>query len=228
MIVSNEDLSPETSTNYEAAVLFDDLAGFTAGATLFYTDFDDKIDNDRVYNADGSFARWDIDPNYTLFRVFNIDSAVIRGAEFTMGFDATDTVSVIASYTYTDSRQKGGAYDGLPLTRTPEHAANLRVDWLTPIEGLSAFAAGFYEGEQINAGLRVGANGSPVFNGDGDIVARRYPGYFTADIGASYQINDTLTVNGTIYNLFDEEVLPDAYNTVVEGRRFWASLNASF
>ncbi|WP_244490732.1 TonB-dependent receptor domain-containing protein [Aureimonas frigidaquae] len=228
VIVSNEDLSPETSTNYEAAVLFDDLAGFTAGATLFYTDFDDKIDNDRVYNADGSFARWDIDPNYTLFRVFNIDSAVIRGAEFTLGFDATDTVSVIASYTYTDSRQKGGAYDGLPLTRTPEHAANLRVDWLTPIEGLSAFAAGFYEGEQINAGLRVGANGSPVFNGDGDIVARRYPGYFTADIGASYQINDTLTVNGTIYNLFDEEVLPDAYNTVVEGRRFWASLNASF
>lgn len=228
VIVSNEDLSPETSTNYEAAVLFDDLGGFTAGATLFYTDFKDKIDNDRVYNPDGSFARWDLDPNYTLFRVFNIDSAVIRGVELTVGFDATDTVAVLASYTYTDSEQQGGEYDGLPLTRTPEHNANVRVDWITPVEGLTAFAAGFYEGEQINAGLRIGANGSPVSNGDGDIVARSYPGYFTADIGASYQVNDNFTVNGAVYNLFDEEVLPDAYNTVVEGRRFWASLNARF
>jgi outer membrane receptor for ferrienterochelin and colicins len=228
VIVSNEDLSPETSTNYEAAVLFDDLGGLTAGATLFYTDFKDKIDNDRVYNPDGSFARWDLDPNYTLFRVFNIDSAVIKGAELTLGFNATDTISVLASYTYTDSEQKGGEYDGLALTRTPEHSANVRVDWITPVEGLTAFAAGFYEGDQINAGLRIGANGSPVRNNEGTIVAREYPGYFTADIGASYQINDNFTVNGTIYNLFDKEVLPDAYNTVVEGRRFWASLNASF
>jgi len=228
VIVSNEELDPETSTNYEAAVLFDDLGGFTAGATLFYTDFQDKIDNDRVLNPDGTFARWDLDPNYTLFRVFNIDSAVIRGVELTLGFDATDTVSVLASYTYTDSEQEGGEYDGLPLTRTPEHNANMRVDWITPVEGLTAFAAGFYEGEQINAGLRIGANGAPVFNNRGAVVARRYPGYFTADIGASYQIDENFTVNGTIYNLFDKEVLPDNYNTVVEGRRFWASLNASF
>ncbi|WP_185983222.1 TonB-dependent receptor domain-containing protein [Aureimonas mangrovi] len=228
VIVSNEDLDPETSTNFEAAVLFDDLAGLTAGATFFYTDFKDKIANDRVYNADGSFARWDLDPNYTLFRVFNIESAIIQGVELTLGFQATDTISVLGSYTYTDSEQQGGEYDGLALTRTPEHTANVRVDWLTPIEGLTAFAAGFYEGEQINAGLRIGSNGDPVRNKDGDVVARRYDGYFTADIGASYQINENFTLNGTIYNLFDEEVLPDDYNTVVEGRRFWASLNASF
>ncbi|GGD28536.1 ligand-gated channel protein [Aureimonas glaciei] len=228
VIVSNEELDPETSTNFEAAVLYDDLAGFKAGATLFYTDFQDKIDNDRVLNADGSFARWDLDPNYTLFRVFNIDSAVIRGAELTLGFDPLDSVSLLASYTYTDSEQQSGDYEGFPLTRTPEHAANVRVDWRTPVEGLTAFAAGFYEGEQTNAGLRVGTSGSPVYNDAGAVVARRYDGYFTADLGASYEISENLKLNGAVYNLFDKEVMPDDYNTVVEGRRFWASLNASF
>lgn len=228
VIVSNEDLDPETSTNYEAAVLYDNLVDFRAGLTFFYTDFQDKIDNDRVLNADGSYARWDLDPNYTLFRVFNIDSAILKGVEVTAGYDPIDSISILASYTYTDSEQQSGDYAGLPLTRTPEHAANVRVDWRTPVEGLTAFVAGFYEGEQINAGLRIGSNGDPVTNGEGDIVARRYPGFFTADIGASYQINENFTVNGTIYNLFNEEVLPDDFNTVVEGRRFWASLNASF
>ncbi|MDY8110832.1 TonB-dependent receptor [Fulvimarina sp. 2208YS6-2-32] len=228
VILANQDLQPETSTNYEVAALFDSYDGVRLGATAFWTEFEDKIQSDRVYDANGKFVRWSEDPNYTLFTFYNVDAARIRGVELTAGWDPMDSLSLIANYTYTESEQKTGDYAGFALARTPKHQANARADWFTPVEGLSVYAAGFYHGEETNAGLRIGSSGKPVYDGDGKIVARKYPDYFTADIGTTYEISQNVTVNAAVYNLFDEEVTPDEYNTVVEGRRFWASLKASF
>ena len=228
VILANQDLVPETSTNYEIAALYDSYDGLRFGATLFWTEFEDKIQSDRVYDANGDFVRWDEDPNYTLFTFYNVDAARIRGVELTAGWDPTETVSLVANYTYTDSEQQSGDYAGFPLARTPEHQANARVDWFTPVSGLSVYAAGFYHGEETNAGLRIGTAGDPVYDSDGNIVARDYPDYFTADIGATYEISENVTFNAAVYNLFDKDVTPDDYNTVVEGRRFWASVKASF
>ena len=229
VILASSDLEPETSTNYEAALLYDNLVNLSAGATLFYTKFKDKISNERVYNDDGSYARWDEDPNYTVFRNFNIDEAEIKGVELTASYGVTETIALSANYTYTDSEQKTGTYAGMPLTRTPEHAANVRVDWQTPIPELSAYAAGYYIGDQINAGLRTGASGRPIYADDGvTVLGREYPGYFTGDIGATYRLNDTVTLNGGIFNVADEEGMPEEYNDVVEGRRYWFSVSATF
>lgn len=41
-------------------------------------------------------------------------------------------------------------------------------------------------------------------------------------------MNEALKVSAAVYNLFDEEVLPDEFNTVVEGRRVSAGVTASF
>lgn len=227
VIVGNPDLDPETSVNYEAALLYDNGLDLSLGATLFYTKLKNQVNSERVYNADGSFARWPEDPNYTLFRFYNLDEGVMKGVELTGTWQAADSVTLQASYTFTDSEQKTGTYAGLPMTRVPKHLASLRVNWDTPVEGLSSFANANYVGEQINAGLRIATNGTPVYR-DGQVVAREYGGYFTADLGLRYELSENWAVNGVIYNIFDEQGMPDDIDDVVEGRRFFVSLSATF
>jgi outer membrane receptor for ferrienterochelin and colicins len=227
VILANPDLKPETSTNFEAAVIYDNLEDLTLGATVFHTELKNQVNNERVYNDDGSFARWDQDPNYTLFRQYNLNEARMQGVELTALWEATSTLRLTANYTYIDSEQKTGTYAGLPLNRTPEHSGSVRADWVTPVEGLSSYLAGNYIGDQINAGLRIGENGSPIYR-DGEVVARKYDGYFTADIGASYALTDSVALNGAVYNVFDKQVGPDEVDDVVAGRRFWLGLTATF
>ncbi|WP_245488475.1 TonB-dependent receptor [Mesorhizobium sp. Pch-S] len=229
VIIGDPDLRPEKSLSYEATVLWDNLSNFRAGATYFYTDFKDKISNALVYNPDGSIARWKEDPNYRLWYSYNIDDAVLQGVELTADWQVIDTVTLRASYTYTDSEQKTGDFAGLPLTRTPTHMGNIRADWTTPIDGLSAWAAGNYHGSEVNSGLRIGTQGTPVYGSDGKTIrARKYGAYLTADIGASYSFNENVTLNAAIYNVFDKRVETNDYNAVVEGRRLWMSLRSTF
>lgn len=229
VIIGDPDLRPEKSTSYEISALWDNHAGLRLGATYFYTDFKDKISNALVYNADGSIARWKEDPNYRLWYSFNIDEAVLQGVELTSDWQVTDTISLRASYTYTDSEQQTGAYAGLPLARTPEHMANFRADWTTPIDGLNAWAAATYHGAEINAGLRVGTAGKPVYAPDGKtVLARKYDPYTTVDIGATYNFSGAVTLKAAVYNLFDKRVEVNDLNNVVEGRRFWLGMSSTF
>lgn len=84
--------------------------------------------------------RWD--PNYRLWYNYNIDDAVIQGVELTATWNATADLALRGSYTYTQSEQKTGTFAGFPLARTPEHMANLRADWFTPVEGFGSLGVG--------------------------------------------------------------------------------------
>jgi outer membrane receptor for ferrienterochelin and colicins len=104
--------------------------------------------------------------------------------------------------------------------------ANLRADWVTPVEGLEAWASVNYHGEEINAGARIGTNGTPVtINGT---AGRKYDAYTTMDIGAKYAANESLDFSAAVYNVFDKDVGTDDFNTVMEGRRLWVSMTAKF
>jgi outer membrane receptor for ferrienterochelin and colicins len=226
VILANPNLEPETSTSYEIAALWDNLNGFTAGATFFYTDFRDKISNALVLDAAGNPVRWSEDPNYRLWYNYNIDDAVIQGVELAATWRATDTVSFRGSYTFTDSEQRTGELEGFPLARTPRHAANARLDWITPLTGLDTWLAVNYHGSEIVGGARIGSNGSPVIiNG---VAGRKFNAYATMDMGLSYDFTEQLTLNAAIYNIFDKEIEPTDYNTVVEGRRLWIGMSATF
>jgi outer membrane receptor for ferrienterochelin and colicins len=226
VILANPNLEPETSTSYEVGALWDNLNGFTASATFFYTDFRDKISNALVLDDAGNPVRWSEDPNYRLWYNYNIDDAVIQGVELAATWRMTDTVSFRGSYTFTDSEQRTGDYEGFPLARTPKHAANVRLDWITPVAGLDTWLAVNYHGSEIVGGARIGSNGTPVIiNG---MVGRKYDAYATMDVGLSYDFTEQLTLNAAIYNVFDKEIEPTDYNTVVEGRRLWVGMSATF
>lgn len=223
LIVSNPDLDPEESVSYELGTSY--MLGQTKlGATVFRTEFDNKISNYKtdqtVDVGNGPFNLWLWD---------NIDEAVIKGVELTASTDLTPDLRLRASYTYTHSEQKSGDYAGLPLNRTPQHAASLNLDWTTPIDGLDAWTAVNYHGTEINSGLRIGGNGS-VYETDasGNVLARKYGAYTTMDLGANYALNDSVTLSGAIYNIFDKETGAADYNSVNEGRRLWVSVTSTF
>ncbi|MCZ7861955.1 TonB-dependent receptor plug domain-containing protein [Agrobacterium salinitolerans] len=225
VIIGDPNLEAEKSTSYEVAALWDN-GDVALGATYFYTDFKDKISNALVLNPDGTPARWSEDRNYRLWYNYNIDDAVIQGVELTATWYATPDLTLRGNYTYTHSEQKTGDYEGFPLARTPEHMANLRGDWVTPIDGLEAWASLNYHGSEINAGPRIGTNGTPVtINGK---AGRKYDAYTTLDIGAKYAVAENVDLKAAIYNVFDKDVGTDDFNTVMEGRRFWISMTAKF
>jgi outer membrane receptor for ferrienterochelin and colicins len=104
--------------------------------------------------------------------------------------------------------------------------ANVRADWITPIDGLATWASVNYHGSEIASGARIGSNGTPVvINGK---TGRKYGDYATVDFGASYAFNENVVLKGAVYNLFDKKVEATDYNTTMEGRRLWVSLTTNF
>lgn len=223
VIVSNPDLEPESSTSYELGALWN-RGAWELGATVYQTDFTDKIESAKTTETitlDGTtYNRWDY---------YNVQDARIRGVELTAHWDISAAVQMRASYTYTESEQLSGDYKGLPLMRTPENMASLRFDWQTPITGFDSWIAANYHGEEINAGARIGSNGTPYrYNSAGKVIAYKYDAYTTVDLGGSYALNDRVTLNGAIYNILDDGVGLEDSNAVVEGRRLWLGLTSTF
>lgn len=233
VIIGDPDLKPETSTNYEVSALWNPSRSLLLSATVFRTDFEDRIDSDRVCGPDvnsngrcdvpGEVLRWSEDPLYQLYYWYNLQNAQIQGVELSGRWAATDRISFKANYTYTDSEQQGGTYDGLPLARTPEHMASARVDF-DVTEALNLWGAVSYHGEEINAQLRSGVNGTPVGIG----AARRYPDYTTVDIGGAWRVNDSLRLKVGVYNLTDKVLDVRTYDFQGDGRRGWFGFSYEF
>ena len=223
VIVSNPDLKPENSTSYELGAVWE-RDGMHFSATAFQTNFENKIES---FNTGGTIVVGD--NTYNRWEQINIQDARLRGIELSADAELRADMTLRATYTYTESEQLSGAYEGLPLTRTPEHMASLQLDWDTPVEGLAAWGAVNYHGEEVNAGARIGTNGTPyAYDEDGDPIAFLYEAYTTVDVGANYQVNDRVSLNGAIYNLFDEDVTTTENNTYQEGRRLWLGLTSTF
>ena len=222
VIIGDPNLKAETSTSYEISAHLDTKAGVQANATLFYTDFKDKLANALIYNADGSIARWSEDPGYRLWHSYNIDNATIRGLETGLTWQVSKPLSFKANYTYTDSKQKGGSYDGYALTRTPKHRGTLRADWA--VNGaLDLWASVTYNGKEINAAARSGSNGVTLPNG-----AKEYGDYTIGDIGATYDWSRNVAIKAVLFNVSDKRLDELTYNTVGDGRRLWLGVTTRF
>lgn len=203
----NPDLQPETSLTKEIGLYYRGDSGLQAGLTLFHNKFEDKIT--RVpcpeCGPPNSFGR-----SPTTY--VNVDDAVTRGVEASLNAPLTDTLSAMASYTYTDSEQKSGIYAGQPLTQLPRHMFNLSFDW-QPTERVNGWARLSFRGKESDPTGAVSAS---------TLTA---PSVTFVDFGGSYQFNKTVTMHMGVYNAFDKTVRYDDYGYVEDGRRLWLGMD---
>ena len=165
----------------------------------------------------------------------NIDEVRIQGVEVAGRWGITETLSLRANYTFTDSEQLSGAQKGLPLTNTARHMANASLNWQANDRFSMQLLA-----EARSKRYRDTING----------VRRDYQDYTVLHLGAQYRFNEHVTVSGRINNLLDEDFTTfqtvfndlnndsiytsnevsylDDYNNKDKSRNLWLSLNVSF
>lgn len=242
-LIGTPSLTPETSVSTELAVFFDNREDFRASVTVFRNTFEDKIATGvpvanctagisrAVYDAGTYNQTGCVDVGFypsvaTFGQSVNIDEAETQGLEVTARWRVAPAWTLLGNYTYTDSEQKSGASAGLPLTDTPDHMLNASVRW-TATDRLNLWVRGEYRSERFRG---VG----PARNAWGD-----YEAYGLIHLGGAFDLNDRVTVNATVYNLFDTDfvsLLP--YGTPVqytpeyannqEPRRLFVSVTATF
>ncbi len=227
LTIGNPNLEPETSTSSEISAHYDSLAGFTASATLFYNEFEDKIasGNDIVVENNP------LVPDGVYSQDVNIDEAVTQGVELSTSYQFTPDWRLSANYTYTDSEQKSGNNRGEPLTDTPEHAFNATLRWQATPQ-LDTWLSAEYRSERYRN--RESVRGAPSFDDLGDFKA-----YSLFHLGGSYAFTEQFNVSATIYNLFDKDFVDyraygdgtsfgNVYANSEEGRRLWLSARYEF
>lgn len=212
-IYGNPDLEPETSISKEVSVHYTVPAGLRGNVTVFHNDFEDKITRiacpiDICSDGPNQFGS---DPTYRV----NVDEAVTQGVEVGLSTPLGNTLDLGASYTYTDSEQKSGEFEGEPLTQLPEHLATLSLNWF-PTNRLSPWIKATYRGKesQPNTGPSQDA-----------LIA---PSYTLLDAGLGYQLTDAAQIKVGVYNLSDKEITDAEYGMVEDGRRYWVALNIGF
>ncbi|AJE48403.1 TonB-dependent receptor domain-containing protein [Celeribacter indicus] len=231
VILGDPDLKPEKTRNFELGAFYD--AGiYNVSATVFHTRFDDKLTQLSSEDewTDGPTYTSNFDGNDYYRRIIynrNVDKAKISGLELTGQWFATDQLAIRGTYTYTDSEQLSGEYEGAPIDRTPEHMASLRLDYTDALPALDLWGAVTYHGEEKNAGLRIGDQGSPVDFGNG-VTGYKYDAYTTVDIGANYDVSENASVGLAIYNVTDTVVDFDESRTSIDGRMVWLGLTTRF
>ncbi|MDX5514945.1 TonB-dependent receptor [Stenotrophomonas sp. RG-453] len=245
-LVGSPNLKPETSTNYEIAAYYEgDRWGFNV--TGFLNKFDDKIAsggtfaNCEVAPNDGSYCV-DIGPGWaelgysTFGQSVNIDKAETRGVEAAAQVDLLDNLQLRGNYTWTKSEQTSGIGKGLPITGNPaRHMANASLNWqISEAVSLSLIGEGRYDRYRDTLVSNVGGVSSSQ--------TRYYEDYTIFHLGGSWDINNWLTVNARVNNLFDKDFVSqscvlisdseyncvDDYSTKDQRRSYWISLNAKF
>lgn len=113
--IGNPNLIPEESTSWELGVDQQIMGGnVTLSTTLFDTELDNEI-NGFVY-----------DPATYAYTSSNMDGkSQRRGVEFSAIGDLSESLSISAAYTYTDST--GG--DSMREVRRPRHTGSLNLGW---------------------------------------------------------------------------------------------------
>lgn len=245
-LVGSPNLKPETSRTTELGVYFDSPTGFAASATVFNNEFKDKItsgpgllncDFAAAPNRPGcvSFGTWPLVD--TFGQSINVDEAVTRGLELSTRVPLAQGWNATANYTFTKSEQKSGPNQGRPLTDTPRHALNARLNW-APGAQWNLWLRAEYRSERFrDPGTSAGSQAAKAVLGD-------FKPYTQFHLGGSYRVNKQFTINAAIYNLFNKDFLDyqpytvpgqrptvewrNRYVNNMEGRRLWVSANYEF
>ncbi|RVS91884.1 TonB-dependent receptor [Citrobacter freundii] len=232
--VGNPDLKPEESISYETGLYYENNAGLNANITGFYTEYKNKI------------VSYSIDDNTNSYT--NSGKARTDGVEFASTFPLwSDVLTLSLNYTYTQSRQKDGDNKGAPLSYTPKHMANARLNWQAT-EDMNAWLSARYRGKAPRFTENYD-NLSAVQKAVYDDKGANLKAWTVLDMGMSYKLTKDLTLNTAVNNVLDKDFSEvklyqvgrnstyagDYYQTaqsttgyVNPGRNYWVSLNYQF
>lgn len=206
----NPDLKPEKSLTKELGVIYSTPDGLMTSLTVFHNSFTDKITRVACPTC-GPANRWGRSPTTYV----NVDDAITKGVEWSLGSPLTDTLDITASYTYTKSEQKSGAYAGSPLNQLPEHMFHTGLNW-APNEAFDGWLKVSYRGKESDP--TTGPSSSSTIAPSSTFV----------DLGGSYRASKAMTFYAGVYNVFDKTVRYDDYGYVEDGRRYWLGMQYEF
>lgn len=217
--VGNSDLKPETSTNYELSIAYNQNR-FKSSITGYYTDFRDRIDRINVLCSSGDNIRRPAQLKCSfngsmynqIIQYDNVDRAELYGLELNLGYKFLKFDTKF-NYTYSKSKYKSGEYKGEPFFNTPKHKANFNVSY-QPIKSLRFWTKIKYKGRTQDEAAK---------NGD-----FHTPAYTIVDFGTIYKISKNIELFAGIYNLFDKEIDDEDYGKTLDGRRYNLGVSASF
>lgn len=222
LIIGNPDLKPETSTSYEMGFVYENFDhDFEAGATVFHTEFKDKIAEDRVCDEGGDRMdpnTWacDFQGNQYLFLSTgkNIDKAELQGVELSFSYKLAPELRMRTNYTYTRSEQKSGEFKGNPLNKQPKEMYNVGFDWQAT--------------EKAEAWVDVNVRSKTSDYLSRTAMDEGTPSYNFVDVGVNYQLTPTARVKAGVYNVADYKVTNESYGVVLDGRRVNVGLSVDF
>jgi vitamin B12 transporter len=206
--VGNPDLKPESSEGWELGMdtVFSD-GRYQLQLAYFDQDLQDEIDG-FVY-----------DPDSYMFTAKNKDTDSKRsGVEAVFDARLGKSVTLGASYTYTDATEKDATRQSVHEVRRPKHMASLVANYS-------------FLDDRGNLNLNINYSGTQqdVFFSPQTYVSElvELDAYTVVDLAAAWKLTPSLELTGRITNLFDEEY-EEILGFVRPGQAVYAGLRGSF
>ncbi|WP_163557711.1 TonB-dependent receptor [Halomonas sp. NO4] len=217
--VGSPDLEPEKSTNYEISAGYDNQRDFNATATLFYTEFEDKIAGFDAYNCnyDGSdsdfgsalspvpancFDLVGFDSQPEVGREKNLDEARTQGLELSASYRVSPAWELSGGYTLTDTEITSGEAEGLLLTNTPRHKLTTSLTWDINDRWSTTLDGEYYSSrERFPGGVPTSESNLSLY----EQLGNKLDGYELFHLSSTYRFTDRLRLTGKVYNLLDKD-----------------------
>jgi vitamin B12 transporter len=178
-------LQPEESTSWELGIDHQLLDGdLTLSATLFDADLENEIDG---------FVLDPVTWGYTSGNKQGVSKR--QGVEVSVIGELSDTLSLNAAYTYSDSVESDGAGGLLDEIRRPRHTGSINLAWQA-VDTL-----------QVNANVQYSGSQTDTFFPPWPTPAQTVTlnDYTLLNINFNYQATDKLDVYLRLDNLLDED-----------------------
>lgn len=214
VIVPNPKLKPEKTLNYEATVSKSFFNKYQVSSTIWYSHYTDALTTDfSTYNGsptinyNGSTSR--------VVTVVNKNKAYVWGVSgsFAGDVNAHFSFSTVLNYTY---------------GRIKESPENYPLDHVAPLFGRTSFFVKYgrfksevfalYNGAKDSANYNLRGEDNQIYSADP--VNGYTPGWITANLRSSFDINKYATFQFTIENILDKYYRGFASGLSAPGRNF--------
>lgn len=208
LFIGNPDLKPESSQGWEIGLdssWADDR--YQLQLAYFDQDLQDEIDG------------FVFDPNTFLFTAQNKESDSSRkGIEAVFDTRLGKSITLGASYTYTDATEKNALGQSVREVRRPEHMASISANY-------------YFSDNRGNLNLNLNYTGSQldVFFSPATFIQElvKIDAFTVIDMAASWKLTQSLDLTGRVSNLLDEEY-EEVLGFVRPGRAVYAGLRGRF